>query len=128
MKSIKITYWISTCIIAALVFFSGYNYLTREEVKEACHHLGFPDYFRIELAIAKFLAAFALLIPVRSILKEWAYFGCIIIFVSAPIAHLASDDPALQSFGSIGYLVILIISYVSYHRYFLARNIRELIF
>ncbi len=42
MRNIKITYWISTCIISALVFFSGYNYLTREEVTQACQHLGFP--------------------------------------------------------------------------------------
>jgi hypothetical protein len=128
MRNIKITYWISTCIISAMVFFSGYNYLTREEVKQACQHLGFPDYFRIELSFAKFSAALALLIPVGSILKEWAYFGCIIIFISAPIAHLSSHDPAAHSFGSIGYLLILIVSYVSYRKYFRSANVRELLF
>jgi len=37
-----------------------------------CHRLGFPDYFRVELALAKLLGVLALLVPVGPRLKEWA--------------------------------------------------------
>lgn len=116
MKALKTTYWVSTGAVAALVLLSAYNYLTREEVKLACQHLGFPDYFRIELAIAKILGASALVLPIHATLKEWAYFGFMLIFISAIIAHLASGDTFSESLGGLGYLVILIVSYITFHK------------
>lgn len=116
LKTTKITYWVSTSIIAGMIILSAYNYMTREEVKVICRHLGFPDYFRIEVAVAKFLGALALLAPISGRIKEWAYFGFVIIFISAPIAHIASADPLSQSFGALGYLAVLAISYVSWHK------------
>jgi len=116
LKTTKITYWISTSIIAGMIILSAYNYMTREEVKVICRHLGFPDYFRIEVAVAKFLGALALLAPINGRIKEWAYFGFVIIFISAPIAHIASADPLSQSFGALGYLAVLAVSYVTWHK------------
>jgi len=40
---------------------------------EASTRLGFTDYFRVELAWAKLLAAVLSLAPVPARLKEWAY-------------------------------------------------------
>jgi hypothetical protein len=40
-----------------MIFYSAYAYLTKPEIKEAFHHLGFADYFRIELAVAKLIGA-----------------------------------------------------------------------
>ena len=116
LKTTKITYWVSTSIVAGMIILSAYNYMTREEVKVICRHLGFPDYFRIEVALAKFLGALALLAPISSRIKEWAYFGFVIIFISAPIAHIASGDPLAQSFGALGYLAVLAVSYVSWQK------------
>lgn len=43
---------------------------------EIFHHLGFPDYFRILLGVAKILATPTLLVPlVPATLREWAYAG-----------------------------------------------------
>ena len=89
-KTIKITYWISTAIVSLMMIFSAYSYFTNPEVKQGFQHLGFPDYFRVELAIAKILGAIILLAPIKGQVKEWAYAGFAFTFISAFIAHSAS--------------------------------------
>ena len=113
MKKIKITYYISTGLMSFAMLFSTYAYLTNPELKGAFQHLGFPDYFRIELAIAKFMAAIALWLPVR-LLKETAYIGLAISFVSAVIAHIVMSDSTGHTVYPVFILAILIVSYVSY--------------
>jgi hypothetical protein len=112
MKPTKITYYATTGLMSFAMLFSTYAYLTKPELKEAFQHLGFPSYFRVELAIAKFLAAIALWIPVR-LLKETAYIGLTISFVSAFIAHIASGDSMGHAIYPVFVLVILIVSYVT---------------
>lgn len=60
MKATKITYYITTGLLSLAMAFSAFAYLSNPALKEGFQHLGFPDYFRIELAIAKGLAAIAL--------------------------------------------------------------------
>jgi hypothetical protein len=115
MKATKIIYYLTTGLISLAMLFSTYAYLTKPELKQAFQHLGFPDYFRIELAIAKFLAAFALWLPVR-LLRESAYIGLTISFVSAVIAHIASQDSIGHTLYPVFVLAILVVSYVTYHK------------
>ena len=116
MKSIKITYWITTVIVAGMMALSAFFYFTKPELIQAFRHLGFPDYFRIELAVAKLIGAVLLLAPVGSRIKEWAYAGFAITFVSAFIAHTASGDPMSNRMGPAIFLLLLIVSYITYHR------------
>jgi hypothetical protein len=60
-------------------------------VAEAFAHLGFVDYFRVELSLAKFVGVLLLVAPVPR-LKEWAYAGFAITLGSALIAHLSVGD------------------------------------
>jgi hypothetical protein len=84
MKAIKITYWITTGLIVLGMLANVYNYFFNPALKVAFAHLGFPDWFRVELGIAKLLGAFALAIPaVPARVKEWAYFGFSLRFLSA---------------------------------------------
>lgn len=115
-KTIKIIYWISTAIVSLMMIFSTYSYLTNDTIKGAFQHLGFPDYFRIELAIAKLLGALILIIPIKGLIKEWAYAGFTITFISAFIAHTASGDPVNNRVGPIIFLVVLAISYFTYSK------------
>ena len=112
MRTTKITYYISTGLMSFAMLFSAYAYLTKPELKQAFEHLGFPDYFRIELAIAKGMAAIALWLPIR-LLKETAYIGLAISFVSAVIAHIAMNDSTGHTLYPVIVLAILITSYVS---------------
>ena len=93
MNTDKVIYWVTTGIICAMMLFSAYGYFTSEQMKGAFVHLGFPSYFREELGTAKILGVLALLIPaVPTKLKEFAYFGFALVFISAIIAHLSTGD------------------------------------
>ena len=116
MKTLKITYWATTALVALMMTYSGYAYLTDPTMKQGFVHLGFPDYFRVELAIAKFIGVIILLAPVSSRVKEWAYAGFVINFISAVIAHLASGDPFSNAVAPLIFLGILLISYFTYHK------------
>src|SRR5882672_7650296 len=94
MRTLKIIYRISTAIVALMMVYAAWSYLTNSQVKQAFIHLGFPGYFRIELAVAKVAGAVILLVPFKTRIKEWAYAGFTIVFISAFIAHISSGDPA----------------------------------
>ncbi len=92
-KWLVIGFWISTALFALQMSFTAYAQLRLPQVAEAFAHLGFPDYFRIELSWAKFVGVAALIVPmVPARLKEWAYAGFAITLISALIAHLAVGD------------------------------------
>ena len=116
MKATKITYWTATVIVAIMMVFSAYSYLSNPEIKQAFQHLGFPDYFRVELAIAKILGAVLLLAPVAVRIKEWAYAGFAITFISAFVAHTASGDATGMRVAPMIFLVLLVTSYISWHK------------
>ncbi|MBD3903319.1 DoxX family protein [Chryseobacterium sp. Ch-15] len=115
MKKDKIIFWTSTALVSAMMLFSAFNYLTAPEMKVAFDHLGFPDYFRIELAIAKFLGVLVLLLPfVPKGFKLFAYAGFTINFISAGIAHTAVGDPLQPVIMSVLFLILLIVSWIYY--------------
>lgn len=116
MKATKIFYWILTAIVALMMAFSCYSYLAKPEMAAAFHHLGFPDYFRVELAIAKLIGAILLLVPVPARLKEWTFAGFTFVFVSAFIAHSASGDPVANRIMPLVFLAILGGSYFFYYK------------
>ncbi len=87
-----IGFWIVTGLFCLQISFTAYAQLRLPQVAEAFAHLGFPSYFRVELAWAKFLGVLVLLAPVPARLKEWAYAGFAINLGSGLIAHLAVGD------------------------------------
>ena len=116
MKRDKIIYWLSTTIIALGGLIAGIIYLTSPIIAERFKHLGFPDYFRIELATAKIIAAFVIILPiVPNRIKEWCYAGFAIVFFSAVIAHLVVDG-TLEAISPLIQLLLLVISYVYFSK------------
>src|SRR5438477_9644715 len=91
-KGKTIVYWIVTALFCLQMSFTAYAQLRLPQVAEAFTHLGFPDYFRVELSWAKFLGVVVLLAPVSPRLKEWAYAGFAITLGSALIAHFSVGD------------------------------------
>ena len=91
-RGAAIGYWIATALFSLQITFTAYAQLTLPQVAEAFTHLGFPDYFRVELSWAKFIGVALLLAPVPARLKEWVYAGFAIVLGSALIAHLAVGD------------------------------------
>ena len=117
MKTNKIIYWASTAIIGLMMLFSAYNYFANPEMVKGFQHLGFPDYFRIELGAAKIIGVLVLLIPqIPARLKEWAYAGFGITFISASIAHYNSGDATSMIITPLVMQIILIVSNVYFHK------------
>lgn len=59
----KYLYWGATGLLAALMLFSGVMYFVADAPAATFERLGFPDYFRIQLGIAKLVGGVALLVP-----------------------------------------------------------------
>ena len=115
-KTAKIIYWIPTVLFSLLMLYSASAYFNAPQIQAAFVHLGFPDYFRKELGIAKLIGAIALLAPLPGKMKEWAYAGFGITLISALIAHISSGD-SVQIFAPVLVaLILLALSYIFYNR------------
>lgn len=113
----KIIYWVTTGLVATMMLFSGFAYFTNPEVAQGFEQMGFKDFFRIELGTAKLLGAVVLLIPtVPSRLREWAFAGFTITFISATIAHISIGDPASVAAMPLVALALLCISHIYYFK------------
>jgi len=116
LKKETIVYWTSTGIISGIMLLSACYFCFSAEAKGAFAHLGFPDYFRVELTVAKIMGGLAVLMPgVPKSVKDFAYFGIAITVASAIIAHAASGDGAAHVIDPLIVFGILVVSYV-YHR------------
>ncbi len=116
MKTTNILYWTFTVLVALMTAFAGIMYFVDPEIALGFQHLGFPDFFRQELGIAKLIAAVALMLPmVPAWVKEWAYAGLAITFISAFIAHTAVDGLGTATAPLIS-LALLVASYVFLHK------------
>lgn len=91
-KAKTTVYWVVTTLFCLQMSFTAYAQLRLPQVAQAFTHLGFPAYFRVELAWAKLLGVALLLVPAPPRLKEWVYAGFAIDLASALIAHVAVGD------------------------------------
>jgi hypothetical protein len=115
-KGIVIGFWIATALFCLQIGFTAYAQLRLPQVAEAFTHLGFPDYFRVELSLAKLLGVVLLLAPVPARLKEWAYAGFAITLASALIAHLSVGDGPEAWGWAVGTGVLWGLSYFFWRR------------
>jgi len=110
-KRMIISFWVFTALFSLQIGFTAYAQLRLPQVAEMFTHLGFPDYFRVELSWAKLLGIVLLLAPVSARLKEWAYAGFAITLGSALIAHFSlGDGPPVWGWAA-GTSVLLALSY-----------------
>ena len=113
-------YWITTGIVCSVMVFSAVNFNLSNPLgpmKGAFAHLGFPNYFKIELTVAKILGVLALLIPsIPRKIRDFAYAGFAITLVSASIAHFSSGDSAMFIVDPLIFLVVLGVSYLYSNR------------
>jgi len=109
----KVTYWVTTILLAALSVLAAYGYLSGSpQSVEGFAHVGYPQQLRIILGIAKPLGAIALIVPGMVKLKEWAYAGFTFAWISAFIAHYLAKD-GVKAFAPLVFLLILAISYLT---------------
>ncbi len=111
-KTIKILFWVTTTFIflfeGVTPGLTGFSQFSKDSIKA----LGYPEYFVYELVFFKVLGALALIVPqVPNRIKEWAYAGFGIVFVSAAYSHLMTDGILGFVVLPIVLLVLLIVSY-----------------
>jgi hypothetical protein len=115
-RTVATAFWVVTALFCLQLGFTAYAQLRLPQVAASFAHLGFPDYFRVELAWAKLIGIAVLLAPVPARLKEWAYAGFAFTLGSALLAHLAvGDGPEAWGFAA-GTAVLWALSYVLWRR------------
>ena len=116
MKKLKISYWVSTAIFSVLILVQGSMYFYSDTIARNFQELGFPDYFRLQLGVAKLLGGTLLLVPFSGRLKEWIYAGFTINLISASIAHTVTGHPIHKIVMPLAFLTVLGLSYVFGHK------------
>lgn len=114
MKNI---YWISTGIVSTMLLWSSYSYLFNKGTIDGIRELGFPNFFRIQLAVLKLIALVILVFPQVPIqIKEWAYAGSGLFFITAIVAHTAHKDSIFISLINVLFIGLLIVSNIYLHK------------
>ena len=117
MKKNKIIFWTATILI--FLFEGVMPALTSQTklAKDGISHLGYPEYFGTMLMVFKVLGSCVLVIPnLPSRLKEWAYAGFAIDFLSAFVSICAVDGLGKEAFFPLIVFGVLIVSYIYYHK------------
>lgn len=108
------TYLISTGVLVLFLAASAASYLFSDSTIQGVRDLGFPDFFRIQLAVMKIAAAVVLALPIFPVLvKEWAYVGAALFIVTAFVAHFAHGDPIWLNLINVGLFAVLVVSYLN---------------
>ena len=115
-KRMTTAYWVATSLFALQMGFTAYAQLRLPQVAQAFTHLGFPDYFRVELSWLKLAGILVLLLPAPGWLKEWAYAGFAITLGSALIAHFSVGDDVAQWSWAAGTAVLWAVSYFFFRK------------
>ena len=117
MKKYTIIFWITTSLIFLLEGVLPALTSQSEMSIQGITHLGYPVYFVGMLTVFKVLGALALIIPqVPRRVKEWAYAGFMIDFLSAFISIWIVDGIGASLALPLVAIVILVLSYLSYHK------------
>ncbi|WP_298533464.1 DoxX family protein [uncultured Algibacter sp.] len=107
----KTIYWTTTLILGVFLIWSAYTYLFSKQTIIGVRELGFPDFFRVQLAILKIIAVIILLTPsIPFQVKQWAYSGIGLFLVTAIVAHIAHKDSFLFTLINIFLIMLLVIS------------------
>ena len=115
MKTTRIIYWVTTSIIC--LFASSAIFMNSEMAKEGTAHVGIPRWLGLEISIGQLIGLVLLIVPmVPARVKEWAYVGFGILYISAVVAHLAVGDPLGNTIMAIVFFGLLITSYVNFHK------------
>ncbi|MBC9932208.1 DoxX family protein [Chitinophaga qingshengii] len=116
MQKDKIIYRAATAGIALISIGGGAGLLFSDFMIRTVTRMGYPGYFRVELAICKIIGGILLWAPVPSQVREWAYAGLLINVISAFLAFAAINGAASQYIWPVVALLLLIISYVCFHK------------
>lgn len=124
MKKLKISYWIVTALFSFMMLGSAIpDILSSPVAVEGFQQMQMPVYLLPFLGIAKALGVLAILLPVGTRLKEWAYAGLIFDLIGATYSIVASGQPASGAAFMILPLALGAASYILYTKYRMHREL-----
>lgn len=121
MKTTKIIYWVTTSIIC--LFASSAIFMNSEMAIEGTKHVGIPRWLGLEISIGQLIGLVLLIVPaVPARIKEWAYVGFGILYISAAVAHISMQEPLIKAIPAVVFFGLLLVSYSSFHKLQKAKN------
>jgi uncharacterized membrane protein HdeD (DUF308 family) len=90
--------------------------LNADTVKFMKDHLGYPNYFTVFIGVAKILGSVAILLPIPSRLKEWAYAGLAFDLAGAMYSVYSVDGLQPQSMILLVLVLLFALSYTFYNK------------
>lgn len=117
MKKNKLIYWTLTVLVAIQMLSASIcDLIPIPEAVKGFQELGYPVYLLPFLGVARILGLIAIFTPGFHRLKEWAYAGFVFDLVGAIYSGIANGDPlAYQTLPFVS-LLMVIGSYVFYHK------------
>jgi hypothetical protein len=107
-------FWLTTGAVSLFLLLSASSYFFYRPAIYGFRQLGFPEFFRYELAFLKIVAAIVLMIPgLPRPVVEWAYSGVALFLLTAIIAHHAHRDPIVLNVTNLGIFGVLALSYAT---------------
>ena len=116
MKSTKLTYWMTTALVAFFIGGGGVSQLLipRGNGQGTVPVLRYPLYFFTILGFWKVLGAIAILVPKYPRLKEWAYAGIFFDLTGAAASCVAVGGYGAYGFHVIAPLAIAVLTVISW--------------
>lgn len=112
-KTKIISYWIVTIIFVIEGLNAGILQIVHvPHYVQLFVGLGYPDYFLVLLGIGKILGSIVLVIPRYPLIREWAYAGFMIDFLSAIFSHIAVGHGVVHLLGPLFGIALLVASYI----------------
>jgi hypothetical protein len=115
MKKTKIMFWVTTGIIFIMEGVLPAFTSQTDMAVQGITHLGYPVYFGTMLAVFKVLGSLVLIFPqAPARIKEWAYAGFGIDFISAFVSIVVVDGFGVAALLPLVFMILLVLSYRSY--------------
>ena len=120
----NIIFWVTTSLIVIFEGIVPVLTFRTELAKEGIRHLGYPDYFGIMIVGFRLCGVVALIFPqIPARIKEWAYAGFVIEFLSASISNMIVDGLTFNVTVPLIVLAVLLLSYFSFHKKLKLNNV-----
>lgn len=117
MKSLKITFWISTILLAILVVGVPIALSSEHYAQETIVDLGYPDYFGPMIAVFNVVGSIVLLVPFfKSGVKEWAYAGFAFSMIAALVSEIVVKTFTVETLAPVLGMALLLTSWISYDK------------
>jgi hypothetical protein len=117
-KTIKILYWIFTVLFLLAMLGDAYGGITMQQAgKDSLAKLGYPMYLLVIMGSAKIAGILAIAQTKYKVIKEWAYAGFTISFISAFLSWAAIGAGAAMLMPPVVMLLVMFFTYYLWKKY-----------